>query len=287
MKIKVNKKIIAVGLAVLLVLGIIAISPMPSVLAEEIQSGLPTSIAIGTSSDSPTTIGFGGEEWIVIGYDGTGVSSDTGTMTLLLKSNTMGYSQFASSAISNHYDSSDLKTAMDDAYTSISDTREQALVLPCDLESGSGNYSNPNTTGYDDNKIAGSNVMGANFWPLSVNEAGQLNSGTVRSFGYIWWLRSPGHNNTSAAVVNDYGAVFANGSGVHYTSAIRTAFKLDLSSVIFTSAAASGKSATAGSSLVSASAPAGNLKFTVLDSAQETSRSGNTITFDYSITGSA
>ena len=57
----------------------------------------------------------------------------------------------------------------------------------------------------------------------------------------FWWLRSPGHNDRSAALVADVGDVSSDGVGVDGYG-VRPAFNLNLSSVLFTSAAEGGKS---------------------------------------------
>ncbi len=58
-----------------------------------------------------------------------------------------------------------------------------------------------------------------------------------------WWLRSPGVDNSMAAFIEDDGGGVYEGNPVNDKSAaVRPAFNLDLSSVLFTSAAADGKS---------------------------------------------
>ena len=60
-----------------------------------------------------------------------------------------------------------------------------------------------------------------------------------------WWLRSPGIDDDVAAYVNDNGGVRSFGPNVDFViTAVRPAFNLDLNSVLFTSAAAGGKSAS-------------------------------------------
>ena len=57
-----------------------------------------------------------------------------------------------------------------------------------------------------------------------------------------WWLRSPGIDDDVAAYVNDNGGVRNFGPNVDFViTAVRPAFNLDLTSVLFTSAAAGGK----------------------------------------------
>ena len=65
--------------------------------------------------------------------------------------------------------------------------------------------------------------------------------------GDRWWLRSPGQNNQFAAFIEeDGGDVFEGNPVNNKNTAVRPAFNLDLSSVLFTSAdtADSGKPAS-------------------------------------------
>ncbi|MBM6871920.1 DUF6273 domain-containing protein, partial [Pseudoflavonifractor phocaeensis] len=82
--------------------------------------------------------------------------------------------------------------------------------------------------------VAGGGKIGGGM--LGVGEAG------------YWWLRSPGDYGFIAAIVYGYGGVDSRGSSVSYVSrAVRPAFNLDLTSVLFTSAAVGGKIPAAGS----------------------------------------
>ena len=114
----------------------------------------------------------------------------------------------------------------------------------------------------------------------------------VGEAGY-WWLRSPGGFGDNAADVMDDGYVFSFGGNVDsdYT-AVRPAFNLDLTSVLFTSAAVGGKSASGmDSGLTAVNDYTGNeWKLTLLDEAHKDfnisnatiTGSGDTITFSYS-----
>lgn len=108
-----------------------------------------------------------------------------------------------------------------------------------------------------------------------------------------WWLRSPGRYAYYAAYVNFAGNVDDTGDYVDDTThAIRPAFHLDLNSVLFTSAAAGGKSASGmDSGLTAVGDYDGNeWKLTLLDdsrsfSVTETTVSGDrgtTVTLHYS-----
>lgn len=119
---------------------------------------------------------------------------------------------------------------------------------------------------YNPDNVAGTDTE-EKFWPLSVTEASLLD-GSIRAYSSHWWLRSPGSSDDYAAVVLDLGGVHASGDGVADYFAVRPAFHLNLSSVLFASdvSGASAKSAaTVGSGLIGASAPGSNLKFTMLD----------------------
>lgn len=110
-----------------------------------------------------------------------------------------------------------------------------------------------------------------------------------------WWLRSPGsRNDGNAALVVGDGSVLAGGYPVTYGGiAVRPAFNLDLSSIIFTSAAEGGKSSgTVGAAALTAPAAytGTEWKLTVLDedrsfSAQRTDSgnvtAGNNISISY------
>ncbi len=236
-------------------------------LLEE-QSALETepqaieqSMEVGTLPvGSPTEMGFGGKEWKVIGYKGSGVASTANTATLLAKGS-FGTGKFHDT--SNEYSGSILQTKMDEAADLVTGT-EAGLIVKRTLEGGSGNKS---SIDYDENKTKGANVDHAKFWPLSVGEANTLSS-EVLSYDYNWWLRSPGNRNDFAAVVDPNGSVHPDGSDVYPTRGVRPTFILDLSSVIFTSAASnvSGKNlAAVGGGLVGATAPTGAIKLTATD----------------------
>lgn len=175
--------------------------------------------------------------WRVIGYDGSGVTSAQGDMTLLAANN-MDLSKFGAS---NAYADSDLKEAIDTLAGKLT-TEENAAVKKRTLTSG--NYDEANT-----DCVAGSAVSNAVFWPLSSKEAIAVNN-DLRILNkeypnwamYYWWLRSPGETPFSAAFVHGSGKVCYYGK--HYALVeygVRPAFNLNLNSVLFTSAAVDGK----------------------------------------------
>ena len=131
-------------------------------------------------------------------------------------------------------------------------------------------------------------------WGITPTNRALDASGAVVSSGVTWWLRSPGGGILYAVVAGPNGYVNTTGSSVSNPHAIRPAFNLNLSSVLFTSAAAGGKSsATIGDGFVGASVPTGAVKFTVLDSGltltvdvaqqdERTVKAGDTVSIAYS-----
>ena len=130
---------------------------------------------------------------------------------------------------------------------------------------------------------------------VSTNTAYVANGGKLGSGGENnwWWLRSPGSNNMMAASIDEEGGELYAGNPVNDKSfAVRPAFKLNLSSVLFTSAATadSGKSASGTDTGLTAVADySGNeWKLTLLDSdhnsfdVSNASWNGSTLTFSYS-----
>lgn len=104
-----------------------------------------------------------------------------------------------------------------------------------------------------------------------------------------WWLRSPGSDQSRAAFIEwEDGTSVTDGNPVNNEStAVRPAFNLNLSSVLFTSAAAGGKSAGANGLAAVADYSGSDWKLTLLDSSRTFAVSnamlgGNTVTFSYS-----
>ena len=117
---------------------------------------------------SAATVYFGQDHennpvaWRVIGYDGNGVTSAQGDMTLLAAGN-MGVVKFADTMANNKYAPSHLKAAIDALAEKLT-TVENAVVKKRTLASGS--YDGENT-----DCVAGTQVANAVFRPLSTAEA--------------------------------------------------------------------------------------------------------------------
>ena len=206
-----------------------------SVLSKNVNTATAPTVYFGQNHENNPTA------WRVIGYDGSGVTSSKGDITLLAAGD-MGETVFDNDCVSNEYAPSDLKTAIDALAAKLT-TEENAVVKKRTLTSGS--YNGENT-----DCVAGGQVDNAVFWPLSAKEAIAVNDdlrivdkehpGWSSSY---WWLRSPGSNKYNVAVVDSDGSVQYSGYTIriYRTRAVRPAFNLNLNSVLFASAAVGGK----------------------------------------------
>ena len=252
------RKSLSILIALLLLLTLL---PMSALAADiEMEAGTPATnpITVNTS-----TIGFAGQEWYVIGYNGSAISPTYNTpannVTLLVKDPDLTdgvtpYGNTAFHATSSDYSGSTLQSKMSDIATSIqtASLKEYNLITE-------------RTIGTDG--IGGSSVsVGQPLWPLSKAEWTTIGNNTVRSYGNRWWLRSP--DGTNIASFSFSGGSVEGGDYVYYGDfAVRPALNLNLSSVLFTSAASGGKSkpTAVGASLSSAEPTTGAIKFTFSD----------------------
>ena len=229
-----------------------------SVFAEEVGTEGSAAIQLGTDALSvlsknvntatAPTVYFGQNHennpaaWRVIGYDGSGVTSSKGDITLLA-AGAMGVIPFVDTILNNEYAPSNLKTAIDALAEKLT-TEENPAVKKRTLTSGS--YDGENT-----DCVAGGQVDNAVFWPLSAKEAIAVNN-DLRALNPAhpnwvdsgWWLRSPGSDKYRLAVVRSEDSVQYSGFSVlifnNYRT-VRPAFNLNLNSVLFASAAVGGK----------------------------------------------
>gem|GEM_PF-2528755 len=205
----------------------------------------------GSNTSGAATVHMAGTKWHVIGY---GVSQEGGipqvassadTMTLIAADNLKTGVQFnpVSNQVNTYKDSNlyNEVNALTDDTNGLFSKGEKEGIVPRDLEPKGYTSTRPYTNG-----IAGDKVEGALLWPLSTQEAFYMDS-ELRNVGNYWWLRSPGSRDGAAFVYND-GYLLANAYRVvNDICAVRPAFNFNLKSVIFTSAAAGGKSSAAGS----------------------------------------
>ena len=240
-----KKRILSILLTLCMML---CLTPI-SVFAEEVGAWGSAAIKLGADALNKTvnteiapTVYFGQNHennpaaWRVIGYDGNGVTSAQGDITLLAAYN-MGWSKFGSSAA---YADSDLKTAIDALAEKLT-SKETDAVQKQTLASGSYNRENTDC-------VAGAQVDNAVFWPLSTAEASAVNNDlriADREHQYwassYWWLRSPGAKNRDVASVDGFANIDHDGIDISNMWGVRPAFKLNLNSVLFASAAVGGK----------------------------------------------
>ena len=207
-----------------------------SVLSKNVNTATAPTVYFGQNHENNPAA------WRVIGYDGNGVTSSQGDITLLA-AGAMGVIPFADTILYNEYAPSNLKTAIDALAAKLT-TEENAAVKKRALTSGS--YNGENT-----DCVAGGQVDNAVFWPLSTKEAIAVNN-DLRALDPAhpnwvessWWLRSPGSKTFYVAIVSSDGSVQYSGISIrkinnHLT--VRPAFNLNLNSVLFASAAVGGK----------------------------------------------
>ena len=207
-----------------------------SVLSKNVNTATAPTVYFGQNHENNPAA------WRVIGYDGSGVTSSKGDITLLA-AGAMGVIPFVDTILNNEYAPSNLKTAVDALAEKLT-TEENAAVKKRTLTSGS--YDGENT-----DCVAGGQVDNAVFWPLSAKEAIAVNN-DLRALNPAhpnwvdsgWWLRSPGSDKYRLAVVRSEGSVQYSGFSVlifnNYRT-VRPAFNLNLNSVLFASAAVGGK----------------------------------------------
>ena len=207
-----------------------------SVLSKNVNTATAPTVYFGQNHENNPAA------WRVIGYDGSGVTSSKGDITLLA-AGAMGVIPFVDTILNNEYAPSNLKTAIDALAEKLT-TEENAAVKKRTLTSGS--YDGENT-----DCVAGGQVDNAVFWPLSAKEAIAVNN-DLRALNPAhpnwvdsgWWLRSPGSDKYRLAVVRSEGSVQYSGFSVlifnNYRT-VRPAFNLNMNSVLFASAAVGGK----------------------------------------------
>ena len=207
-----------------------------SVLSKNVNTATAPTVYFGQNHENNPAA------WRVIGYDGSGVTSSKGDITLLA-AGAMGVIPFVDAILNNEYAPSNLKATIDALAEKLT-TEENAAVKKRALTSGS--YNGENT-----DCVAGGQVDNAVFWPLSTKEAIAVNN-DLRALDPAhpnwvtssWWLRSPGSKTFYVAIVSSDGSVQYSGISIlkynnHLTA--RPAFNLNLNSVLFTSAAVGGK----------------------------------------------
>ena len=231
------------------------------------------------NTDAAATVWFGQDHtggpaaWRVVGYDGYGAASGAGDVTLLA-SGLMGRTKFDGTEPNSHNyagnengdekGDSDLKKAVDALAAKLT-VGERAAVRERTLYAYGNDYG-----------IAGEQVDGALLWPLSRNEANEVDK-NLRTIAYTnnkeeayWWCRSPYFwDGIFVTYVNESGYIM---SGWHVNDnelGVRPAMRINLERVLFISPA-DGLMGRYSSDFTPVESYPGNAwKLTVLDPARE------------------
>nr|MBQ4456206.1 hypothetical protein [Clostridia bacterium] len=191
-------------------------------------------LASSGSVSEAHVVKYANKDWYVIGYDGVGLASESGTMTLFLKG-TLGSREFSNNG-SNVYANSSIHSYLESylANTANFTSDESAAVVVRTL-SGGGSTGN-SYSGH----VSGDSVD-ANLWLLSAAEARKLPQSIIKSGGdgYGWWLRSPGNSSDKANYMpvspDGTDVPKESGAGVGSYKSVRAAMLLNLDSVIYSS----------------------------------------------------
>jgi hypothetical protein len=260
------KKIIILTFAICFLAAIPVLFSVTAKAAEYVQLGMPVISIMERDHATCTSVEFGGREWYVIAYNGDGVASDKGTMTLLTKE-TQGttvfddgqnlyYNDGKPRASNLDYNGSTLQSRLIKLLNSF-DSREKEFIKSRTL---------------DDIYPKAVNQY---LWPLSemeyINIHGVIPVDTTGCAG--WWLRS--EVGWGVDIIDYINTINLDKySNVNY---IRPACILDLSSIFLISSDVGGKSNTTGAKLSEPVPAAGTLKFTFLNPTQHLSLKTNSI----------
>lgn len=250
---KLKNKVISLLLVFCLVMGFMPTSALAAGTGKAIQLGTDAlSTNVNTTSAAKVYFGKNARNqpyaYYVIGYKSTGVPNvlnDYGAALLGVE----GYDTTSFDTNSEDYATSLLKETMYTIAWKLTDGEKKA-IRPRTLNNSNAHYFDPPYS----NTISGDKVSDALIWPLSTYEANLVDP-SVRKLGVNpdvqtsdWWLRSPGLNfdmfNGSlrkAAYVTSDGNLRPLGASISNDYAVRPAFCLNLSSVLFTFAAQGGK----------------------------------------------
>lgn len=250
---KLKNKVISLLLVFCLVMGFMPTPALAAGTGKAIQLGTDAlSTNVNTTSAAKVYFGKNARNqpyaYYVIGYKSTGVPNilnDYGATLLGVE----GYDTTRFDINSEDYATSLLKETMYTIAWKLTDGEKKA-IRPRTLNNSNAHYFDPPYS----NTISGDKVSDALIWPLSTYEANLVDP-SVRKLGVNpdvqtsdWWLRSPGLNFDmfsgslrNAAYVTSDGNLRPLGASISNDYAVRPAFCLNLSSVLFTFAAQGGK----------------------------------------------
>lgn len=272
--IKTKQKLLPLLLMLIMVAGILSIWTIPARASSTLPYGMTSSsIGVGSGStleSSTTQIGFGGQRWYVVGFNGTGIDKGSEYVTLLAKGS-MGSSSFdTDEPYSTSYSGSTLQSFINNLPNSY-DSREQSLMVGLTLD-----------------EVSGTQPTNQKIWALGATEASTISSSVLDLADGAWVLRTMSPYNTartvSSGVVNNYGPPNTN------QNCVRPGTALDLSKVLYASPISGAKDTPVGT--MSSVALSSEAKFTILDSnlslnivsapASLTKAQGSSISLNYS-----
>lgn len=230
-------------------------------------------LSVDVNTDKAGEILYGGEVWKVIGYNGNGVVSNEGNITLLAKTS-IGQSVIDNELPwENKYSNSKLKiaiNAIEDNFTS----QEKTAIERVTLVGGAAENQQDGMCGDD--------VEDAMLWPLSVSEATLLDK-KIKIDSMTWWLRSPGDNKVAGTAV--YGSRITIGLAVLNNYGVRPAFKLNESSIILISDSIGGKTTDSNENLNLVEEITDTQKLTIVDAYDETLNPNGLKSGDVNVSG--
>ncbi|MDR1068327.1 MAG: hypothetical protein LBL36_03665, partial [Clostridiales Family XIII bacterium] len=297
------------GLA-LLVAAIMLMTLLPGTVSAE--TGMREDVPAMTPNS--TVVGFAGYEWYVLDNSPAGVYPQANSVTLLAKGDgtpdgPFGISSFRSVSFTplpgyGRFEDGENSRYWENDYIWPSDYVGGTLQRK--MESIANGFPAKEAAFINSRTIVGDDYMpdapawdprtapNQKLWPLSYDEYAAVDDATVGSYGRFWWLRSRrAGTRFSVHFVTDEGV---SNSGTYDGAAagitVRPALSLNLASVLFTSEASGAgmKSAAVGGGLVSASAPASPVKFTMKDNSrtldviatpEQRTQTADTLSFTY------
>ena len=187
---------------------------------------LVPNVASSGSVSEAHIVKFANKNWHVIGYDGVGVATESGTMTLFY-TGSVGRDYFGSG--SNVYESSHINSLLGEYVENTGNfsVKEKNAIVARTLPGGA---STGNTyCSY----VSGPDVS-AKLWLLSAAEVQKLSTGIRKYPGdpFDWWLRSPGGSVGNANYVAT-SEIKNSGMNPGRTNEIRPALLLNLESVTY------------------------------------------------------
>ena len=266
---KKTKKIIAVLIAVLMVSVFL---PVSTAMADVAVIKDKPFLTPSTTSVVGAVVGFAGQQWYIIGNNTSGGwrGAPENSITLLHRNDfnngtgvdIFGSEQFGLMEGNIDYAGSQLRIAVN-AIEGTFPAKEVSKINPRKLVAATDDF-------------VGVDVENQILWAPSYDEITNLNT-TAKSYWAIWWTRSY-HEYVGGGLTNKNCAYQQGGNGAAYASAerihaIRPAFSLNLSSVLFSSEAqgtSSKTSALVGDGVVAAKAITSGtpFKFTMQDASQ-------------------